>query len=298
MRMRFVHIITAFVLLTFFSCRKETSIEGPGTLPGTFMATIDGAQWIAADTLKSATIIGGLINLTGISEDDQQLSITLNDTIPGTYTLNQGSTSIAAYAHNDSSNLYAYTTNQGSDSNQAGGTVTVINIDPISQTITGTFSLVVFRDVDGKQKTITDGLFYKLPYSSSLPPSNSTDTVKADIDGQHWAAKSVLSSVISNILVINGSFLNGTQSVSLLMPQNIQAGGPYALDYTAFTYYGFYSPQVTGGFASTSGSLYILENDLANKRIRGNFDFLAADPTGQLSQTHQLTNGYFSVQYQ
>src|SRR5258707_15427031 len=147
MRARFFHIITALALLTLFSCRKEVSVEKPGSTAGSFMATIDGSQWIAADTLKGATIVGGLINLTGISTDNKQLSITLNDTIPGTYALSQHSTSIAAFAYNDSSDLYAYTTNQGTDSAQAGGTVTVINIDVVNQTITGTFSFNVYRDI-------------------------------------------------------------------------------------------------------------------------------------------------------
>jgi len=296
--MRFFPIAAALFLLTVTSCRKETSIEGPGTRAGNFMATIDGSQWIAADTLKSATIVGGLINLTGISADNQEISITLNDTVPGTYKLNQQSTSVAMYGNIDSSNTFAYSTNQGADTTQMGGTVTVIDIDAINQTITGSFSFTVFRNIDGKQKTITDGIFYKLHYTGSLPPSSSADTMTADIDGQHWAAKSILSSDLSNVLVLNGSFLNGTQSVTLLMPQNIQVGGPYPLDYTAFTYYGFYSPQISGGFASTSGHLTILQNDPTSKRIRGNFDFKAADPTKQSSETHQLTNGFFSVRYQ
>lgn len=298
MRMRFFPVIAALFLLTVTSCRKETSIEGPGFGAGTFMATIDGSQWIAADTLRSVTIVGGLINLTGISADNRQLSITLNDTVPGTYKLDQEATSVAFYGSIDSANSFAYSTNQGADSTQAGGTVTVISIDVLHQTITGTFSFTIFRNLDGKQKAITDGIFYQLPYTGSLPPSSSSDTMTADIDGQHWAAKSIISSTLSNVLVLNGSFLNGTQSVSLLMPQNVAAGGPYALDYTGFTYYGFYSPQISGGFASTTGHLTILQNDLTNKRIRGNFDFKAADPTGQSTETHQLTNGFFSVGYQ
>jgi len=297
MRTRFFPVIAALILLAVTSCRKETSIEGPGFVGGTFMATIDGSQWIAADTLKSATIVGGLINLTGISADNQQISITLNDTVPGTYKLTQQSTSIAYYGNIDSSNALAFSTNQGKDSTQAGGTVTVINIDAIKQTITGTFSFTVFRDVDGKQKTITDGIFYQLPYNASLPPSSTGDTMTADIDGQHWAAKSILYSTLSNVLIINGSYLNGTQSVSLLMPENVLAGGPYTLDYTAFMYYGFYSPQISGGFASTTGRLTILLNDILKKRIRGNFDFHATDPTGQSTETHDLTNGFFSVGY-
>jgi hypothetical protein len=296
--MRFYPVFVSLVLLAVSSCRKETSVEGPGMLAGNFMATIDGTQWVATDSLKSATIVGGLINLTGISADNQQISITLNDSVPGIYKLTQQSTSIAVYGNIDSSNMLAYTTNQGADSTQAGGTVTVINIDVINKTITGTFAFSVFRDVDGRRKTITDGIFYKLPYSSTFPPSSSGDTMTADIDGQHWAAKSIISSSISNVLIINGSFLNGTQSVSLLMPGGVQAGGPYPLDYSGFTYYGFYSPQISGGFASASGNLTILLNDVTNKRIRGNFDFLATDPTGQSTETHRLTNGFFSMTHQ
>ena len=284
--------------MTVSSCRKETSIEGPGIVAGNFMATIDGSQWIAADSLKSVTIVGGLINLTGISADKQQISITLNDTVPGTYKLNQQTTSVAMYGNIDSSNTFAYSTNQGADSTQAGGTVTVINIDPIKQTITGTFSFTVFRNLDGGRKVVTDGIFYQLPYNASLPPSSSVDTMTADIDRQHWAAKSILNSTLSNVFIVNGSFLNGTQSVSLVMPQDIQPGGPYNLSYVGHVYFGFYSPQITGGFASDSGSLTILQNDFSIKRIRGNFGFRAVDPTAQSTDTFRLSNGYFSVHYQ
>jgi hypothetical protein len=296
--MRFSPIIAALFLVGIVSCRKETSVEGPGLVAGNFMASIDGKQWIAADSLKSATIVGGLINLTGISADNQQMSITLNDTVPGTYKLSQLSASIAVYGDNDSSNLFAYSTNQGVDSTDAGGTVTVINIDPINKTITGTFSFNVFRDIDGKRRTITDGIFYKLPYSASLPPSSSGDTLTAAIDGKQWSAQSITGAAIGNILVINGSFLNGTQSLSLLMPSNVDAGSSYPLDYLGGTCYAVYSPTVSQGFASSSGILSILLNDVTNRRIRGTFAFTATDPNGQSSATYQVTNGFFSVGYQ
>jgi hypothetical protein len=288
-------------LVTVFSCRKETSIEHPGGVGiGNFMATVNSSQWIAVDSLQGASIAGGMINITGVSADHQQLAITLNDTIPGTYRLNQKTTSVAIFGSRDSADVYTYSTSQGADSNQAGGTVTIISIDPINHTMTGTFSFNVFRNVDGKQKSFTDGIFRQLPYSGSSAAPTSGDTLTADIDGSHWAAKTVISSTVSNVLVLNGSFLDGTQSVSLLMPLDIKVGGPYTLDYTApeMKYYGFYSPQVSGGFASTSGHLTILQNDPVTKRIRGNFDFHAADPLHLSTQTHDLANGFFSVKYQ
>jgi len=285
------------VVLVLFSCRKEVSTENPNGRDGTFTAQIDGVQWSAADSLKGAAIVAGFINISGISSDHKQLSIILNDTIPGVYTLNQNTTSVAAYLNTDSADLYAYTSNQGSDTAQAGGTVTVTQIDLVNRTITGTFSLNVYRNVDGKQKKMTDGVFFKLPYTSSLPAANKTDTMHAVIDGENWMARSIQASSISNTLIINGSALNGSQAISLLVPFDIAPGGPYLFDYMQFTYTGVYSPVINSTYGSASGTLNILENDPVTGRIRGNFEFLAADPTFQTPKTYQVSNGYFSVQY-
>ncbi len=88
---------------------------------------------------------------------------------PATYPLNQTSASLAAYADIDSSDVYAFSTNQGSDTSQAGGTVTVTEIDPVGKTISGTFSFKAFRDIDSRQKTITNGVFTKIPFVTALP---------------------------------------------------------------------------------------------------------------------------------
>ena len=150
--------------------------------------------------------------------------------------------SLATYADIDSSDLYAFTTNQGSDTAQAGGLVTVTDIDHVNKTISGTFSFKVYRDIDKQQKVITQGVFYKLPYSSSLPASNSTDTVTAQIDGVSWtAARASRPPRFPAQLGITGSDLNGNQAVSLVMPVNI-APGSYTLDYTTGTYFGLYNP--------------------------------------------------------
>jgi len=297
MSRRLTHIVSVLVVLALFSCRKEVSTENPNGRNGTFTAQIDGVQWVAADSLKGAAIVAGFINIYGTSSDNKQLNIILNDTIPGVYTLNQNTTSVAAYASNDSAEVYTYTSNQGSDTTQGGGTVTVTQIDPVSQTITGTFSFKVYRDEDGKQKKITEGVFFKLPYTNALPAANKGDTMQASIEGQKWIARSILASNISNTLVINGSALNGTQAISLILPFDIAPGGPYLFDYMQFTYTAIYSPVINSTFGSASGTLNILENDPTTGRIRGNFEFLAQDPTFQDPKTYQLTNGYFSVQY-
>jgi hypothetical protein len=175
--------------------------------------------------------------------------------------------------------------------------VTVVEIDPVNHTITGTFALNTYRDVDGKQKKITEGVFYKLPYTSSLPEANKGDTMHAIIEGQNWMARSILASSFSNTLVINGSALNGTQAITLILPFDIAPGGPYLFDNMQFTYTGVYSPVINSTFGAASGTLNILENDPTTGRIRGDFEFWATDPTFQDPKTYQLSNGYFSVQY-
>jgi len=278
------------------SCRKETSIENGSGLGGSFMANIDGVQWIAADSTKGASILQGMINLSGISSDHRHLSITLDDTVPGVYTLSQASVSLGAYADNDSISLYAFTTNEGQDTSQAGGQVIVTAIDTINKTLSGTFSFKVYRDIDHRQKNITNGVFYKLPYLSSLPPVSSKDTLYAKIDANNWVGQSIVATAFSNLLSINGSNLDGSQSVSLIMPADITPG-TYQLAYPQTTYIGAYNPQAGISLISTNGSLEILENNSTTRRVRGNFHYLAADANNMGYTSHQLSNGYFSIQY-
>jgi hypothetical protein len=151
--------------VTMFACHKYTSIENGNGLPADMVATIDDSvSWQAADSTQTAIISQGLITISGISADGQEISITLDDTVVGQYTLNQTSTSLAIYANLDSVGSYAYSTNQGSDTAQAGGTVTVTAVNLVDRTISGVFNFKVFRNSDGTRKDITAGVFYNIPY--------------------------------------------------------------------------------------------------------------------------------------
>ena len=296
MKMKLIHMTMLMATFVLAACHKETSVETRQGLAGNFTAVINGVQWMAADSTEAVSILDGLINITGVSADNKQLSITLNDTIPGVYTLNQSSTSLALYADNDSSGVYAFTTNQGTDTTQAGGIVTVIAIDRVNKTITGTFSFKTYRDYDQHQVTITQGNFYKLSYVTSLPPAANGDTINASIDGTNWSGQSITAAAVGSQLAISGSELNGTQAISLIMPLNV-APGSYPLDYTGGTYIGLYNPLSTSSFASSSGTLVILSNNPSTRQVSGNFQFLATDISGAGSTTHQVSNGYFDVRY-
>jgi hypothetical protein len=158
-----IYTILVLAAATLWSCRKETSIENGRGLAVDIVAVINGVAWQAIDSTQIASIVFGYINISGSSADNQTINITLDDSVVGTYVLNQSSKALATYANLDSS-AYAYSTNQGSDTSQAGGTVNVTSIDRVNKTISGVFSFKVFRDMDGSQKNITSGVFYNIPY--------------------------------------------------------------------------------------------------------------------------------------
>ena len=297
--MKKVFFYSIALLLGFASCKKETSIEGGSTASGNFTAVIDGAQWAASSTKEAASILGGVITLTGVSADNKEINISIADSVAGTYALNQSSASLGAYADIDSSGLYAFSTNQGSDTSQAGGTVTITAIDSIGKTISGTFSFKAFRDLDGRQKNITNGVFTRLPYVTSLPATSGKDTLTASIDNKAWTAVSIQALVTGGQLTIIGATSDGTQSIGLLLPANA-AAGTQALGTANPSYLGEYtliSSSASTGFISTTGSVTITENNTSTSRIKGTFQFTAADPSGTVKTTHAITSGVFSVYY-
>ena len=161
-----VYSCLGFLAVAMFACHKYTSIENGNGLATDMVATIDGVSWEAADSTQSAIVSQGFVTISGISADGQEISITLSDTVVGLYVLNQTSTSLAIYANLDSVGGYAYSTNQGTDTAQAGGTVNVISVDPVKRIISGIFNFKVYRNSDGTQKDITAGVFYNIPFTA------------------------------------------------------------------------------------------------------------------------------------
>ncbi|WP_188934299.1 DUF6252 family protein [Puia dinghuensis] len=297
--MKKVLLYSLAIVLGLAACRKETSIENGGTAAGNFTAKIDGVQWTAATTKEGASILGGIIQITGISADNKEITMTITDSVAGGYPLNQTTPSFAAYANVDSSELYAYSTNQGSDSTQAGGSVTITRIDTVAKTISGTFAFNVFRDIDGRKKSITNGVFTKIPYVTSLPATASTDTLKANIDGNAWTGVNIQASATAGQLTIIGASANGIQTIGLLLPANATPGS-YALDGSNPSYlaaYTFVANSATNAFVSTKGTLTITSNNTATRRIRGTFTFTGSDPTGASNTTHSISSGVFAVSY-
>jgi uncharacterized protein DUF6252 len=300
MKKKIIYTLVAVACWWSSSCKKETSIESGSTVSGNFTAVINGVAWAAAAGQESATVTPGLINITGVSVDNREISISITDTGTGVYVLNALSPSLAAFADLDSSNLGAFSTSQSNDSIRAGGTVTITAIDAVHQTVTGTFSFNVYRTSDGQMRTITSGVFNQIPYASSLPAGSPNDTVTAAIDGGDWAGQSNLATVQDGTLTIVGALSNGSQSIALIFPADATAG-TYSLTANGVTpsyiaVYDMVSGSANNADPGTSGSITILQNNTSTQRINGTFQFTTNAPNVPNSN-HSIANGYFSVSY-
>jgi len=287
--------------LLFSACKKEYSIENATITTADFTAVIDGRAWAATRATEGATLLQGMLNVTGISVDSEEISITLTDTSLGVHTLSPATSSLAVLGYIDSAYTTNFSTSQGADATQSGGQVDLTEISTLNHTVSGTFSFTVYRTSDHTQRTITTGVFKNIPYTSTLPGNNPGDTLTATIDNGAFTSQSIQASVTDTVLTILGSTSNGSQSIALVLPTNATIGN-HALTAPGVTpaYTAIYDFVVTGGANTAAlgnaGNINILVNNAATSRMRGNFSFTAMDPA-PATTTHTVTSGYFSVYY-
>jgi hypothetical protein len=289
------------------SCQQEidpnTISNTNNPVTGDFRAKINGTQWVA-NSIAAASRMNGFIGITGRSTDKKYITITLTDSGVHNYTLNDMTMNAAAYLDSTLADPSALTTNQGLNPGDAGGTVNITSIDVANKKISGTFSFKVFRQLDGLQRTMTEGVFTNLSYTTTLPPSGTADTLNVKIAGTPWMPVSVIgvktpaSGPIPATIAIVANNAAATQTVGLTMPAGITPG-TYTLDFFGLTYIGQYNPDTNPNHsqASMSGTLTILSHNTTTKRIRGTFSFHAETILPPVLST-ELTEGFFAVTYQ
>ena len=91
--------------------------------------------------------------ISGVSNTGEQILLRVADSGVHVYSLIINSDSnVGAYSKGTD---YAYATNQGDSPAQSGGTLSVTSINTNKKTISGTFSMNVYRQFDKQQKKIT-----------------------------------------------------------------------------------------------------------------------------------------------
>lgn len=289
---------TAIACLLFVSCQKEYSEATLGTggggtagTSGIFKAKIDGAQY-TADAFVTASVMLGSTTILANSKDKRFFAIEITDTVSGTYTLNKVSVDGIILVDSTDLNKEGFSTNEGNDTTQAGGTIT-ISIDKVKKIVSGTFSCKLFRDSDSKQRRITEGSF-QVPYTNTIPAAKTTDTFRVKIDGADWTAKSISTAVSGGYVTVVASEQNLTKIVSIQFPQSVVAG-TYDFDFSG-NYVGLYLPDGGTPYTADSGRITVLERNTVLKRIRANFNFKATSLSNGTAGA-AFTNGYFSVGY-
>ena len=284
------------------SCQKEftigpvdSSLISPPPLSGSgsFTATIDGARFVAGKAV-GAVKASGVIVVTGQALNGEQIVLRVADSAVHSYSMNIGSfTNFGAYSKDTG---YAYATNQGNTAAQSGGTLNITSIDTVNKTISGTFNMRVYRQFDGKQKTITEGIFTNVSYeSTALPPANAKDTFRVKVDGKDFPAESISGNAFYGRITLSASDRMVTRTVGITILDDISAG-TYSLGGFSSDNIGQYNIGTATLMAASEGKLTILEHNTTTKRIRGSFNFTAKEMLGTSSAA--ITEGYFSLTYQ
>ncbi|MEM7104348.1 MAG: DUF6252 family protein [Bacteroidota bacterium] len=289
--MKFLSLKAVMIALIPICLMVGSCSEDGTTINGTMKCKIDGTTWEAV--LPSASILNGLINVTGISSNGMILTITVSGTTTGTYTLEPTGLNAIAFVENNSGTTPAFVSNQNI-ANTNYGEVVITNIDTDAKTISGTFFTEVHRLVDGMERIITEGEFNAVSYEDTTTPTNSTMSVT--IDGNAWTANSASGFLNFGSLSLTGTDASGAVSVGLIIPDDTPPG-MYTLGAPSFSTYGAqYNPGPNTFLAGDSGTLTITEHNTTTQVIKGNFEFDASEfPTGPLTAT--LTNGSFEISY-
>ncbi|MDB5196129.1 MAG: hypothetical protein JWP88_499 [Flaviaesturariibacter sp.] len=299
--MKRLYLLVAFLAIagSLLSCQKEisdTSAIQQNGASGSFRAKFNGNLWTAAQA--SASRIGGLTSISGMGSK-KLVTITLSDTIVGTYRLTDTSMQVGVLVDSLLGSNFPFATNESDDTAKAGGVVNITNINKTAKTISGTFRFKVYRMQDSVSINVTEGAFENLSYATALPTASTTDTFRVKIDGVDFNPPTIVGINSMGLFGISGTTSTGGKTVGFQMPPNITAGS-YALAGIAGTsgVVGLYNPTATTSMEATSGTLQVLEHNTATRRIRANFNFTATPAFGGAGTPAVLTQGYFSVRYQ
>lgn len=279
-----------FCVSSIMACKK--SDDNTITNNSNFTANINGTSWSAGTYLASRT--AGLTNITGLSSSKTHITMTLTGQSAGTYRLSQTSLNALVLIDSSTATPLNYTSNASSDTSLAGGYVYINSVDTTNKTISGTFWSKVYNLNSNTSKSITSGVFNKIPYTSSGGNTAKPDTLTLTLDGIVWNTQSTYTSNQSGYISIGGSEISTSKSIAVALPTNVTAGS-YALSSFGTTYLVNYNPSSSNPYLTTAGNITVTEHNSATKRVRGTF--YATTKNVNQTVTANITNGYFSFTY-
>lgn len=298
-------LIASLLLLSavsLISCQKNYDPYGTLNLPptsgGSFVAKIDGAEWVATN-VRLAQRAAGVIVIYGTSPL-KSLVFRVADSGVHSYALTSPATSnVAAWTDSTSvtSQGQAAFSSNSWDVDGNYGTLNITSIDTVKKTMSGTFTVKVNRQIDSMKRTFTEGSFTNIPFTDgTTPPVSGKDSFRVKINDTAFTYNALLGYDINKMINLSATSLpSGVPTVGLSFPDTIKAG-TYA--FSSFDYIGQYNPTASLFLAADTGHFTIIEHNLVTKRIRGTFNFLANGAFTHAPPNKYLTEGYFSIGYQ
>lgn len=290
-------LLAASMLLMFTGCSKDddnNSTNTPTPAAASMTAKVDGVAWSSLTNKVAASIISNVTNITGVASDSTVITITVQDAVSvgDTIDLGPGSGNAGAFAPTTNGSIPAWSSNGNA---ACYGELIITAMDVTNKKISGTFEFKVWRATDNTFKTITDGVFSNVTYSTSVSGGgNNTFTVK--IDNVTFTPAIIAGTVNFGNILISAADNQGSKAVGLNVPETVTPG-TYTIGTIGDMYYGTYNPNSTTYTVSNSGTVIITSHNTTTKNIVGSFNFVSA-PFGGGGTSYNLTNGAFNITYQ
>lgn len=238
----------------------------------------------------------GAIDARAVENDDgsffiqgttqnQNLTLFVSSPQAGTYTFGGNSVNYATF--NNENDVTYFTSPFGE------GQATITNWDSTNQTLTGRFDFTaVIPGIDTVK--VTNGVFYKVPYGfgeledpvvdPEEDPATNAGTFAARVDGDSFTPFAVSAVNSDGTITVVGT--GATESITLNIPITAEQGAYQITDP------GFSASYRTGTTTENglSGQVIVITHDVANKNIKGTFNFM--------TENHVVSLGQFNVIYQ
>lgn len=253
-------------------------------------AQIDGNSFVSS--IVSASRIGGLMNITGVS-GKRTLTMTMSQDIgEGNYSLDDAFNVVALSDANNTTD--SYSSNRG---HSDAGTIRINSIDEVNKRIEGSFDAVL-RNANGDEVIITNGEILNVSYVGAVTTGGGGNSFSARINGTPWTPESITGVSNAGILGVTGIGNNPAQSMILFLPEDVQAG-----TYNLMPFGNYDAQYQTGTGANIKintvidGMVTVDSHDRSAKNIKGNFSFNASEVGSLMPTTTSITEGVFDVNY-
>ena len=315
-------VLIAFLAIQFTACENEP-LEGEfpqdedivNVEEGGFIATIDG-EGFTAETASGIMTSENFLTLTGVTSSGETIILTVEQAAIGVYdiTAGLGNLNSGIYSDNDFLPYISAGALGGS------GTLTIIELDNVGLTVTGTFSFTGIRisldaegnpilDADGnavlEEVVITSGEFNKIPYVLDDEGGGGTpieDEFFAIVDGIDFIPVAITTTLneIAGENIVKIVAVNEEGAIMRIdVPEELGIGTfemePLS-DGTKLI--SLYNPN-TGGENLTSdpGTINITRFNVIAGILEATFSFTATDPLNADPAVHEITEGSFKVDY-